>query len=336
MTAVLLANYEWNIFLRGILFPLIMFTILCGSSYLLLATNVGNRLGFLIAATGLVGWMFLMSITWMLYGIGLKGEAPAWVVKEVITDQAKLEYAQFEPVGLLKAAKFDEKWCPTEKDVTIKDEVKAAQALKKLEAAAKTARKTYKKTNGWEPLCVGTSQRGDGQSTVDATVVKSKTDPSSTPRAVFSEVTEYRSVGAFRRGGDNQLFTIGRHPFFLRHSPHYFVIVVQPVQEKTIQEIVYAPGRVQALDDQGKPKFQDVVQVVKDAKGVPVLDTAKPATSVVMLRDQGSKRLPPFILFMFSGIALAILASVLHQRDKQVMSAMGKPYKGAKQLALKK
>ena len=50
----------------------------CGSIYLLLATNLGARLGFLVALTGLAGWMTLMGIVWMIYGIGLKGPDPSW------------------------------------------------------------------------------------------------------------------------------------------------------------------------------------------------------------------------------------------------------------------
>ena len=51
---------------------------LCGSIYLVLATNLGARLGFLVTLTGLAGWMALMGIIWMIYGIGLKGPEPSW------------------------------------------------------------------------------------------------------------------------------------------------------------------------------------------------------------------------------------------------------------------
>ena len=46
---------------------------LCGSIYLILGTNLGARLGFLVTLTGLAGWMFLMGIIWAVYGIGLQG-----------------------------------------------------------------------------------------------------------------------------------------------------------------------------------------------------------------------------------------------------------------------
>ena len=50
--------------------------ILCGSVFLLLATNTGVRLGFLLALTGLFGWMTIMGITWSMYGIGVQGAGP--------------------------------------------------------------------------------------------------------------------------------------------------------------------------------------------------------------------------------------------------------------------
>ena len=44
----------WSPFIRGILVVLIGVGVLCGSVYLLLATNLGARLGFLVAMAGLV------------------------------------------------------------------------------------------------------------------------------------------------------------------------------------------------------------------------------------------------------------------------------------------
>ena len=66
--APIVAGLRWNPTVRGILFPSIMFLILCGSSYFIMATNMGNRLGFLVANAALWGWLCLMSIVWMLYG----------------------------------------------------------------------------------------------------------------------------------------------------------------------------------------------------------------------------------------------------------------------------
>jgi hypothetical protein len=49
-----------------------------GSVYLILGTNLGARLGFMVAFAGLAGWMALMGSVWWMYGIGLKGDEPSW------------------------------------------------------------------------------------------------------------------------------------------------------------------------------------------------------------------------------------------------------------------
>jgi hypothetical protein len=69
---------NWEPELRGILITIISVALFCGSIYMVLGTNLGARLGFLVALTGLAGWMTLLGIIWMIYGIGLKGPDPSW------------------------------------------------------------------------------------------------------------------------------------------------------------------------------------------------------------------------------------------------------------------
>ena len=83
MTTAMLA-IGWTPEIRGIIVVLIGVGVLCGSVYGILSTNLGARLGFLVALAGLTGWLMLMGIIWWVYGIGLKGEDPSWVGKEVI------------------------------------------------------------------------------------------------------------------------------------------------------------------------------------------------------------------------------------------------------------
>ena len=77
MQAALLA-INWEPELRGALTVMIGATVWMGSIYLILGTNLGARLGFLVAFTGLMGWMALMGLVWWIYGIGLKGDVPEW------------------------------------------------------------------------------------------------------------------------------------------------------------------------------------------------------------------------------------------------------------------
>ena len=76
MHALLAVNWEWE--LRGTLIVIMAVGVLCGSLYLILGTNLGARLGFLVALTGLAGWMFIMGAVWWTYGKGLLGPDPTW------------------------------------------------------------------------------------------------------------------------------------------------------------------------------------------------------------------------------------------------------------------
>ena len=77
MLATLLA-INWEPELRGILTVIIGTAVWMGSIYLILGTNVGARLGFIITFAALMGWMMLMGMVWWMYGIGLKGDVPEW------------------------------------------------------------------------------------------------------------------------------------------------------------------------------------------------------------------------------------------------------------------
>lgn len=78
MTLATILAITWQPEIRGVIVVLIGFVVLCGSVYLLLGTNLGARLGFLIAVTALAGWMAIMGLVWWIYAIGLKGPAPSW------------------------------------------------------------------------------------------------------------------------------------------------------------------------------------------------------------------------------------------------------------------
>jgi hypothetical protein len=68
----------WQPELRGILIAIIAVVTFCGSVYLVLSTNLGARLGFLVAFAALAGWMFIMGATWWSYGKGLLGPEASW------------------------------------------------------------------------------------------------------------------------------------------------------------------------------------------------------------------------------------------------------------------
>lgn len=89
LNAVSLAfELAWDPEVRGILVVATGVAIFGGSLYLLLGTNLGSRLGFLVAVAGLSGWMAIMGFVWALYGIGYIGTAAHWQVEEVVTTES--------------------------------------------------------------------------------------------------------------------------------------------------------------------------------------------------------------------------------------------------------
>lgn len=74
--SLLFAALSWDPEVKGALYVIIAALTLCGSCYLLLATNLGARLGFLIAAAGLLGWLVTGGVVWWVYGQGIAQKAP--------------------------------------------------------------------------------------------------------------------------------------------------------------------------------------------------------------------------------------------------------------------
>ncbi len=77
----------WYPTILGVLVVVFAVTLFCGSAYLLLATNVGARLGFLIAVAGLSGFMVVLSFLWITTASPLntlRGRLPGWQVQEVV------------------------------------------------------------------------------------------------------------------------------------------------------------------------------------------------------------------------------------------------------------
>lgn len=196
-----LAALTWDPQIRGALFTGIAFVILCGSVYLLLATNLGAKVGFLIAAAGLTGWMAVMGATWAVFGIGLKGEDPHWKVEEVITgDIGRSTLDEIDG--------FPEEW----------EELSAGDAiLGDAQAAA-------------DGVLVPGDDAAHGEEEAPAQ------DHDIPP--VFEKVEDYTQVAGYRTGGDNYFIpgglvvvNSGPIPGWL-HEPHYAVVQVKPVLEE--------------------------------------------------------------------------------------------------------
>src|SRR5437588_11766393 len=83
--SLLAVAYTWDPFIRGIFIVAVAVLVRPGSVYLVLATDVGTRIGFLLVAAAASGWLLVLSIIWAIFGIGPQGRAPNWSAEEVIT-----------------------------------------------------------------------------------------------------------------------------------------------------------------------------------------------------------------------------------------------------------
>jgi hypothetical protein len=62
----LIAGIAWDPQIRGFLALGVGIVVLLGSVYLVMVTNLGTRLGFLVAAAAFWGWMAIMGLVWAI------------------------------------------------------------------------------------------------------------------------------------------------------------------------------------------------------------------------------------------------------------------------------
>ncbi|MEY2426594.1 MAG: hypothetical protein QOI61_2166 [Actinomycetota bacterium] len=279
----LMAALSWDPQIRGFLIFITAVAILPGSIYLLLSTNLGARIGFLVAVAGLSGWLMLLAITWAVYGGGIKGRDPSWKVQEVVHSQAQTDLS----TGVTTALRdFPGGWkkMPATGSSALADAQAAADAF-----ITKSGRKPKMGHEG--------------------PIIKEPTAEQLRFPAEFSESANYVLVGGYEKGGDNCLgpkescsrvlpkkilFWKISHKFFFRHSAHYVAVAIAPVLPQETP-----PG--------GKPPK-------------PVADPSKPVTTVIVLRDLGSIRFPQVMMIISSGLIFAVTCHALHRRDKRIMA----------------
>lgn len=77
----------WYPTILGALVVIAAVSLFCGTIYLLLATNLGARLGFLVSVAGLSGFMVLLALLWLTTSsplTTLRGRTPDWRAVESI------------------------------------------------------------------------------------------------------------------------------------------------------------------------------------------------------------------------------------------------------------
>ena len=120
----IVAGIGWDPEIRGALTVLVGSLVLFGSVWLILNTNLGNRLGTLIALAGFFGWMLVMGIVWWIYGIGLTGDSPTWEPKEIIYGDLSESETDVQRLGsnqitVTPATQIVSRYCPGLVDATV-------------------------------------------------------------------------------------------------------------------------------------------------------------------------------------------------------------------------
>ena len=308
----------WDPEIRNYLSVLVGVGVLIGSVYLIVGTNVGLRTGLLVTLAGLFGWMTTMGVIWWIYGIGLKGEEPSWVVVEVNyseddfsdLDQANLEEAR----DLTALADIPTAQELIEEDPTIVDEIlppdipedeREARAEnitlgQILEVRPEIAEEYDIEVvlNGWNLLAVSDRQRGDAAATADAFLGEDG-------RGVFLDPSDYLVLDAFSIGGKDSLPSDPTRWDRITHELSTMIQFQHPTH--------YAVVQVRAVEDHETE--------AGEAPPPPVIDEDAPVVSVIMVRDLGDKRFPAAMVTIGCGILFALSTWTLHRRDKAIARA---------------
>ncbi|MCU0312177.1 MAG: hypothetical protein MUE36_14675 [Acidimicrobiales bacterium] len=292
------AGLAWDPGIRGILIVAVAVAVLMGSVYLLLATNVGARLGMLVALTGLFGFMVILTLIWWLQppAIGPRGDANTWEPVEVFVEGG-------EAPRTAQAAEL-----PVPSDIPSPEQILADNpqlaeeypngfVLSDLAANNPEILEQYASQEalaGWR--VIPSSEAGEAQATADVVLAEA---------GIFGGPTEYKKLNVFSYGGkptrdeecpDGGLLCRAwyrvRTPF-MTNPEHYAVVQVQAVVEQTP-----VPG---------------------EAPPLPKVDESQPVISVVLVRELGTVRLIPFLYFVISTALFVLFAWVLHNRDKTLM-----------------
>ncbi len=225
MLSLLAINWEPE--LRGIVIVAIAVGVLIGGTYLVVGTNLGARLGFLVVLAGLFGWMATMGVIWWTYGIGLKGREPTWQPAEPVTIVRE--------ASLLQGSEILEQ--PLELSGEVQgDSRKVSTALQ---------------SEGWLLLEESDPRRGQAVAASDEIIQQ---------EAEELVAGEYISLAVYDKGGDrwpkinNSLDFIA---FF--HRPHFSLVEVAPVVPQRTE-----PGRAPARPVVDETQPRRYIHMIRD------------------------------------------------------------------------
>lgn len=301
---VQLAGIAWDPHIRGILVVATGFAVLCGSVYLLLSTNLGARLGFLMAAGGLFGWLTILGLTWWFWppAIGPRGQAPTWEVIDIAYGspaESTEEAARTLPNSCWSTISRDCEEVDGGTEVSavlsgnpafLEDFPEGDPTLSELKSVDEEGVLDDLELGGW--ILIPATEAGEAQSAAATALGKEGEN--------LFEPEEYIPLDSFEIGGKDPLpedaDALDRITHRLetaaqfQHPTHYAVVQLQPVVP---QETV--PG---------------------EAPPTPIPDEEAPVINVVMVRNLGNLRVPGFLVFAGSALMLGVIAHALHRRDQ--------------------
>lgn len=299
-----LAGIAYDPEIRGVLVTVVSVLILCGSVYLLLATNVGARLGFQVALAGLFGWMTLLCLFWWIYGVGAIGELPSWRVEEV--NIGDLSQAQLEEARDLTEENLPSVDQILEEHPEIAEEFDPGKTITLSEIAAlpslpdDVAAQLEEMPGDWEVL--PQTAIGDAQAAADAALTSGESG------LQYTSNTEYVLIDGFVRGGEPTRESDGLWDR-LTNEVEQSVTLLNPTKHVVIQ--------VQTSESTAVPPG--------NAPLLPTPDEEEPVVSVIMVRDLGTRRLPAAAMTFLFGALFALSCGVLHRREKLVREASRTP-----------
>ena len=226
MSALLAVTWEPQ--LRGILITIIAVMVFCGSTYLILSTNLGARLGFLVVFAALAGWLFIMGAIWWSYGKGLLGPDASWAP---ISGRTVLTTNTVNDSGALDApVVIDPNADPT--------------------AAASAVDAQFVK-DGWKKL----------ESSVPSYQQAGAAAGTLLEEAGALAAGEFQVINVFDKGGQRSPQPFGSRFDFLAffHKPHYSVVEVAPLVKERDE-----PGRAPAKPEIDTSRPHQYVYMIRD------------------------------------------------------------------------
>ncbi len=260
----------WYPTILGVLVVISAVALFMGTPYILLATNLGSRLGFMVTAAGLSGFMVLLSLLWLTNPSPvntLKGRLPHWTAVEAL-DNGDVARSKIPAVQRINEEGSDAD----------------AAAITNLKAAVDT--NLIRTKSG-----VGEVEAGAGSNF-----------------AIYEDATEY-IVQKNQLTGGGKIFsqfdvsTGGGFPWIhvSLHKPLYGVITLcetDPALSAT--EVPFG-------EPPPKPACADSKRQV-----------------LVLERDLGSLRVPPFVTLIASSILFILSLLTMHWRERDLQEQSAK------------